>query len=104
VYPSLGAASIEQHSGQVDVQRTYQSVFAAFPDIVAEVHEYFVQEERVAVRLTVRGSVQGRTFAVPVANYFTVRKGLIESDDGVFDTRGRPCSPWGTRGRLPPLG
>jgi ketosteroid isomerase-like protein len=79
--------------GKADVQRTYQSLLALFPDIAAEVHEYFVQGERVAVNLTVRGSVQGRTFAVPVANYFTVRNGLIESDDGIFDTRGRPCSP-----------
>jgi ketosteroid isomerase-like protein len=79
--------------GRVDVQRTYQSLFAAFPDVVAEVHEYFVQGDRVAVRLTVRGSIQGRPFAVPIANYFTVRNGLIETDDGVFDTRGRPCSP-----------
>jgi hypothetical protein len=41
----------------------------------------------------VRGSAQGRAFAVPIANYFIVRGGLIESDDGVVDTRGRPCSP-----------
>ena len=66
---------------------------AVFPDVVAEAHEYFVHGERVVVRLTVSGSVQGRAFAVPIANYFTVRNGLIESDDGVFDTRGRPCSP-----------
>lgn len=79
--------------GRADVQRTYQALFAAFPDIAVDVHEYLVQGDRVAVRMTVRGSAQGGAFAVPIANFFTVRDGLIESDDGVFDTRGRPCSP-----------
>lgn len=79
--------------GRADVQRTYQYLFDTFPDIVADVHEYIVERDRVAVRFTARGQVRGQSFNLPIANFFTVRNGLIESDDGVFDTRGRPCSP-----------
>ena len=80
-------------SGRTDVQRTYQSMFDAFPDIVADIHEYLVQGDRVVVRFTARGRLPGKSFDLPIANFFTVRNGLIQSDDGVFDTAGRPCSP-----------
>jgi ketosteroid isomerase-like protein len=79
--------------GRADVQRTYQSIFERYPDVVADVHEYFVQGDRVAVRFTVRSQLPGKSVDVPIANFFTVRNGLIESDDGVFDTGGRPCLP-----------
>lgn len=80
-------------SGRTDVQRTYQSMFDAFPDIVADIHEYLVQGDRVVVRFTARGRLPGKSFDLPIVNFFTVRNGLIQSDDGVFDTAGRPCSP-----------
>ncbi len=79
--------------GRADVQRIYQYLFDTFPDIVAEVHEYVAEGDRVAVRFTVRSRLPGKTFAVPIMDFFTVRNGMIESDDGIFDTRGRPCSP-----------
>jgi hypothetical protein len=79
--------------GHAEVRRTYEALFASYPAIEAEVHDYVVQGEHVVVRYTVRSRTPGASFAVPIMNWFVVRNGLIESDDGIFDTRGRPCSP-----------
>ena len=78
--------------GRADVERIYRSMFDTYPSIVADVQEYVVQADRVAVRFIVRIREPGKTFDVPIADFFTVRDGLIVSDDGVFDARGRPCS------------
>jgi hypothetical protein len=78
--------------GSADVQRTYQALFADFPGIVADVLEYVVQGDRVAVRFIARMKIQGRSIDVPIYNFFTVRNGLIEADEGMFDTGGRPCT------------
>jgi hypothetical protein len=79
--------------GRAEVRRTYESLFARYPAIEVEVHDYVVQGENVVVRYTVKNQTPGASFAVPIMNWFVVRNGLIESDDGVFDTRGRPCLP-----------
>ena len=42
---------------------------------------------------TSAGRIGGKTFAVQIANFFAVHDGLIQSDDGVYDTGGRPCAP-----------
>src|SRR3981081_4053294 len=36
--------------GRADVERTYRAIFTAVPDAVADVQEYVVQGDRVAVR------------------------------------------------------
>jgi predicted SnoaL-like aldol condensation-catalyzing enzyme len=79
--------------GRADVRRTYDSLFSTYPDIVADIHEYVVQGDRVVVRFTARSRAPGNAFEVLIVNFFTVRNGLIEVDDGVFDTRGRACRP-----------
>lgn len=79
--------------GQDDVRRTYQALFSAFPDISVEVREYLQEGDRVAVRFVVRSTLPDRKFEVPIMNFFTVRNGRIVSDEGMFDTRGRKCSP-----------
>ena len=79
--------------GRADVERTYQALFAAVPDVVADVQDYIVEGDRVAVRFVVRSRLPGRTFDVPILDVFTVRDGLISEDDGLFDNRGRPCTP-----------
>jgi hypothetical protein len=71
------------------VRRTYQALFTAFPDISVDVQEYVQEGDRVAVRFVVRTS----SFAVPIMNFFSVRDGVIVSDEGMFDTRGRKCTP-----------
>ena len=79
--------------GRADVQRTYEAIFAAVPDAVADVQELIVEGDRVAVRFVVRSRLPGRAFDLPILDFFTVRDGLIVRDDGVFDNRGRPCAP-----------
>lgn len=79
--------------GHADVRRTYQALFSAYPDISVEVREYLQEGERVAVRFVVRSSLPGRSFEAPIMNFFSVRNGVIVSDEGLFDTRGRSCSP-----------
>ena len=79
--------------GREDVRRTYRALFDAFPNIRAEVHEYVVQGDRVAVRVNIQNKPPGYAFDVPIMNFFTVRNGLIESDEGRFDNGGRRCSP-----------
>lgn len=78
--------------GREDVRRIYQDLFTAFPDIHAEIQEYLVQGDRVAVRYLVRLSPGGSGFVVPIFNLFTVRDGLITTDDGMFDNGGRKCN------------
>lgn len=79
--------------GRDDVRRTYQALFSAFSDISADVQEYVEEGDRVAVRFIVRSRLPGRSFEVPIMNFFSVRNGVIVSDEGMFDTRGRKCSP-----------
>ena len=79
--------------GQDDVRRTYQALFSAYPDISVEVQEYVQESDRVAVRFIVRSGLPDRSFEVPIMNFFSVRGGVIVSDEGLFDTRGRQCSP-----------
>jgi hypothetical protein len=35
----------------------------------------------------------GRSFDLPLMNFFTVRNGLIVRDQGIFDNGGRACRP-----------
>ncbi|MBA3676941.1 MAG: nuclear transport factor 2 family protein [Sphingosinicella sp.] len=79
--------------GRSDVKRTYKRIFEAIPDVIADVQEYVVQGDRVAVRFVVRSRLPGRSFDLTIMNFFTVRDGLIVSDEGVFDNGGRPCTP-----------
>ena len=79
--------------GRADIERTYTNIFATIPDVAVNVAEYVVQDDRVAVRFTLHGSVSGKSFDIPIQDFFTVRDGLIVRDDGMFDNHGRPCSP-----------
>ena len=79
--------------GRSEVHRNYENLFNTFPTITADVQEYVVQGDRVAVRLVVRGEAGGNRFEAPIFDFFTVRNGLIVSDDGLFDARGRKCTP-----------
>ena len=58
------------------MRRIYRDLFSAFPDIHAEVQEYLVQDDRVAVRYLVRTGSAGNGFVVPIFNLFMVRDGL----------------------------
>jgi hypothetical protein len=77
--------------GRADVERTYRAMFAALPDLAVTLDEVVASGERVAVRFRVHSAAAG--LEVPIANFFTVRDGLIERDEGLFDNGGRPCTP-----------
>ena len=79
--------------GREDVRRIYQDLFTSFPDIHAEMQEYLVQGDRVAVRYLVHPGAAAGGFVVPISDWFTVRDGLITTDDGMFDNGGRKCAP-----------
>ena len=66
-----------KRQGRADLARTYQFILGAVPDVEADVQEYVVQGDRVAVRLTIRSRLPGRAFELPIVNLFTVRQGLI---------------------------
>lgn len=79
--------------GREDVRRTYEAIIGGVPDVVADVQEMIVEGDRVAVKFVVRSRIPGRAFDVPILDLFTVRDGLIVRDDGIFDNRGRACTP-----------
>lgn len=79
--------------GRDEVVRTYRAIFAAVPDIQASIDSILVNGDEVAARVTLRGQIGGRAFALPIANFFTVTNGLITADRGFFDNFGRPCTP-----------
>ena len=78
--------------GQSEVQRLYQSLFKAYPDVVVNVRDYVAEGDRVAVVIKVIIRINGEVVEVPIADFFTVRDGRIVNDDGYFDVHGRPCS------------
>ena len=79
--------------GRAEVVRTYRAIFAAVPDIQATIDSIVTEGSDVAVRVTLRGQAGGHSFTLPIANFFTVRNGLITADRGFFDNSGRPCRP-----------
>lgn len=79
--------------GRDDVRRTYEAIVGGVPDVVADVQEMIVEDDRVAVKFVVRSRIPGRAFDVPILDFFTVKDGLIVRDDGIFDNRGRACTP-----------
>jgi ketosteroid isomerase-like protein len=79
--------------GRAEVVRTYRELFAAFPGISDEVEHMVVQGDQVAVRFVAKGEAGNAPLNQPIATFFTVRQGLIHSDESMFDAGGRPCSP-----------
>lgn len=77
--------------GKADVQRTYESLFRAFPDIHDTIETLISEGNVVAVRF-VAVSRTGK-MALTIHTFITVRNGLIASDDSLFDNGGRPCEP-----------
>ena len=79
--------------GKKDVERTYASLFDAFPDIRDDIDSMLASGDRVAVRFTARGRSGSTVMALRIITFLTVRDGRIIEDDSVFDTRGEPCRP-----------
>lgn len=80
-------------TGRAEVKRTYQALFATFPDIHDEVQQVVVQGDRVAVRFMARSDAGASPLHLPISTFLTVRQGRIVSDDSTFDTGRRACLP-----------
>ena len=83
----------QPRQGTAEVERTYRAIFAALPDVRAEVTDLVSQGDRVAAKVALRGTFSGRPFALDLMDFFTVRRGKIVRDEGMFDNGGRPCRP-----------
>jgi len=79
--------------GRAEVERTYKGIFAAAPDVTVELTDTVAQGDRVAVRFVLRTQQGGKTYELPIMNFFKVEHGLITRDDGLFDNHGRACTP-----------
>ena len=77
--------------GRDDVARTYDVLFAAYPDIQDRIEVMIAEGDRVAVRFVATSRSGGLT--MPVQVMIRVRHGLIVEDRTVFDTDGKPCQP-----------
>jgi ketosteroid isomerase-like protein len=77
--------------GRAEVERTYRAIFAVVPDVHVEMREFVTEGDRVAVRFTLSSASRG--FSAELQDFFTVKDGLIVRDDGMFDNRGRACTP-----------
>jgi len=78
--------------GRAGVTHTYESIYKFVPDASVDPVEYVADGDRVAVKLFVRSRLPGRSFDIPIMNFFTVKDGLIVRDDGIFDNAGRACA------------
>ncbi|MBV8158916.1 MAG: nuclear transport factor 2 family protein [Dyella sp.] len=79
--------------GRTEVVRTYRALFERFPDIRDEVQDMVVDGDRVAVRFVATSGKGGAVLSLPIATFLTVKHGLIQTDDSMFDTAGRACEP-----------
>jgi ketosteroid isomerase-like protein len=79
--------------GKGDVERTYASLFDAFPDIQDNVDSIVVSGDRVAVRFTAHSRLGSPALDLRIMTFITVRNGRIVDDDSIFDTKGGPCRP-----------
>jgi steroid delta-isomerase-like uncharacterized protein len=77
-----------------DLKQKYTMLRAGFPDFGFTIEDLFRADDRVAVRVTVRGTHEGefigrpptgRRFAVPSVGIFRITDGRIAEHWGVFD-------------------
>ena len=76
--------------GTAEVERTYATLFEAFPDIRDEGMSYVIEGERVAVQFVAR-SAKGH-MNLPIGGFLVVHNGLIVSDAAYFNAGAAPCS------------
>jgi len=86
VLTSPGFCSPRQ--GQDGARRAYDDLFKAYPDISDEVTSTVIQGDHIAVQFTVHVG----KYAFPLADFLTVRDGLITRDDAYYDPHGQHCS------------
>lgn len=77
--------------GRDDVVRTYDALFATYPDIRDQIETMVVEGDRVAVRFL--ATSRSRALAMPAQTMIRVRDGLIVEDHSIFDAGGGRCQP-----------
>jgi steroid delta-isomerase-like uncharacterized protein len=78
--------------GPEGVRRTYLELFRSFPDVSDQVVATVASGDRVAVQFISHSQGFAPTQEIRLATFFTIREGLILSDETYFDAQGRPCT------------
>jgi uncharacterized protein (TIGR02246 family) len=80
--PEIGAAI---------VRKSHEQLFAAMPDVRAEIRDWVVQGDQVAILFTAYGKGFGPSGQLTMADFFTVRNGRITRDVTIYNP-GKPCA------------
>ena len=83
--------------GREEIQRIYQIWFTAFPDLQFTEYDFLIDDDRVALLMTVTGSHAGDFFGLPASGrrvqavcafFDTVKEGAIVHERRIFDFTG----------------
>jgi steroid delta-isomerase-like uncharacterized protein len=83
--------------GREEIQRVYQIWFTAFPDLQFTEYDFLIDDDRVALLMTVTGSHAGDFFGLPASGrrvqavcafFDTVKDGAIVHERRIFDFTG----------------
>jgi len=83
--------------GREEIQRIYQIWFTAFPDLQFTEYDFLIDDDRVALLMTVAGSHAGDFFGLPASGrrvqavcafFDTVKEGAIVHERRIFDFTG----------------
>jgi steroid delta-isomerase-like uncharacterized protein len=83
--------------GREEIQRVYQIWFTAFPDLRFEEYDFLIDNDRVALVMTVTGSHAGDFFGLPASGrhvqavcafLYTLRNGEIVHERRILDFTG----------------
>ena len=83
--------------GRDEIQRVYQIWFTAFPDLKFDEYDFLIDDDRVALLMTVSGSHAGDFFGLPASGrhvqavcafVYTLRNGHIVHERRILDFTG----------------
>lgn len=83
--------------GRDEIQRVYQIWFTAFPDLEFTEYDFMIDDDRVALLMTVTGSHAGDFFGLPASGrhvqavcafFYRVKDGLIVHERRILDFTG----------------
>jgi steroid delta-isomerase-like uncharacterized protein len=96
-FVGVDVAEREPQRGPSSMRASYEQYVQAFPDLVLTLHETIVQDDRVAVVWTVRGTHNGSILRIPATaravevrgmSAFTVRDGKFVAATSIWDLAG----------------
>lgn len=83
--------------GRDEIQRVYQIWFTAFPDLQFNEYDFLIDDDRVALLMTVTGSHAGDFFGLPASGrhvqavcafFYTLKNGEIVHERRILDFTG----------------